>query len=213
VAKRRIPVSVIVIRDARETARFDSATETWTVTDAAGRTEAARAVIDTRPSRDRAVAVHGLPNYFRIPGPDVQRQARYVDRCLAVLERSGCARMEAKSRITIRRWRPQRVAGRFYLTGSAPGDGDLYDGPALVALDGREIDVHARLSGHLNAIDGQYHWRGTLAGDVHLDALKGQRTVQVSIGNRSAAGRIVERTPWGGHIVTGSGAPPYPIVT
>ncbi len=203
-------MSVIVIRDPGDTARFDAATETWTVTDAQGRSAAARAVIDARPSRDKAVAVHGHPNYFRTPGPDVGLQVRYVERCLAVLERSGCTRMEAKSRITIRRWTSRRVAGRFYLTGAAPPDDDLYEGPVLVRLAGRQFDVHARLTGHLNAIDGHYHWRGTLTGDLPMDAIKGQRAVVVSIDGRDAPGRLAERTPWGGHTVAGIGEPPFP---
>ena len=122
-------MTVIVIRDAGDRARFDAATEMWTVTAPDGRSDTARTVIDARRSDDDAVAVHGLPNYFRIPGPDVERQLRYVDRCLHLLDRSGCTRMEAKSRIVVRRWRPRRVADRFYLSGSAPRDGDLYDGP------------------------------------------------------------------------------------
>jgi Domain of unknown function (DUF4873) len=206
-------VSVIVLRNAGDTAHFDATTETWTVTDAQGRSAAARAVIDARPSRDKAVAVHGFPNYFRIPGPDVERQALYVERCLAVLERSGCARMEAKSRITIRRWTSRRVAGRFHLTGAAPRDDDVYDGPAFLRLAGREFDVRARLTGHLNPIDGQYHWRGTLTGDLPVDALKGQRAAVVSIDGRDAAGRVLERTPWGSHTVAGSGTPPFPITS
>ena len=204
-------MSVIVIRDASDTAHFDTATETWTVTNAQGRSTSARAVVDARPSRDKAVAVHGIPNYFRIPGPDVKRQTRYVDRCLAVLERSGCARMEAKSRITVRRWRPRRVAGGFYLSGSAPRDDDLYDGPALLRSGGRDVDVRARLTGYLDAIDGKYHWRGTLTGDLPAHALQARRAVLVSIDGRSAPGRIVERTPWGSHTVAGTGAPPFPI--
>ena len=46
--------------------------------------------IDARRSDDDAVAVHGLPNYFRIPGPDVERQLRYVTGACDLLDRSGC---------------------------------------------------------------------------------------------------------------------------
>ena len=211
VAAGRIPVTVIVIRDAADKARFDAVTEMWTVTTPDGRSDTARTVIDARRSDDDAVAVHGLPNYFRIPGPDVERQLRYVDRCLHLLDESGCTRMEARSRIVVRRWRPRRVAGRFQLSGSAPGDDDVYDGPATLTLGGPDIEVRARLAGHLDAIDGRYHWRGTVIGDLPVDALKGQRTVTLSIDSHSAQARLAEQTPWGGYTVVGAGAPPFPI--
>lgn len=209
-------MTVIVIRDAADKAKFDSATDTWTVTTADGQTSSARTVIDERRSADAAVAVHGQPNYFRIPGPsgrDAERQLRYVDRCLEVLATSGCTRMEAKSRVVVGRWRPRRVADHFYLSATVPPGpdlyGDLYDGHAVLTLGDRDIAVRARLGGHVAAIDGHYHWRGTVTGDLPEDALKGRRAVTVSIEGRSTDARIVERTPWGGYSVTGVGAPPF----
>ncbi|HNF06319.1 MAG TPA: DUF4873 domain-containing protein [Mycobacterium sp.] len=202
-------MTVIVIRDAADTAKFDSASDTWTVTTADGRSRSARAVIDARRSTDATVAVHGLPNYFRIPGPDTERQIRYVDRCLELLGRSGCTRMEAKSRIVVGRWRPRRVADHFYLSATVPLDEDLYDGHAVLTIGDRDIAVRARLGGHVAAIDGHYHWRGTVSGDLPDDALKGQRAVTVSIEGHTTDARLVERTPWGGYSVTGVGAPPF----
>ncbi len=206
-------MTVIVIRDDADKAEFDSATDTWTVTTADGRTSSARAVVDARRSADATVAVHGLPNYFRIPGPGIERQIRYVDRCLDLLNRSGCTRMEAKSRILVGRWRPRRVADHFYLSATVTPDEDLYpdlyDGHAVLTLGDRDISVRARLGGHVAAIDGHYHWRGTITGDLPDDALKGQRAVTVSIEGRTTDARIVERTPWGGYSVTGVGLPPF----
>ena len=209
-------MTVIVIRetdgDGRfESARFDNATDTWTVTTADGNRSSARAVIDARHSSDDAVAVHGMPNYFRVPGPNVERQIRYVDRCLELLARSGCTRMEAKSRVVVRRWQPLRVTDRFYLTRLTPTDEDLYDGPATATVGGTDIAVQARLTGHLAAIDGRYHWRGTLTGKLPEDAFKGQRSVRLAIDDRSADAQLSERTPWGGYTVVGVGAPPFPI--
>lgn len=80
-----------VVPDAATT-RFDSAAEAWTVTTDDGQSVAARVVVDVRPSADPVVAGHGIPNYFRVPGPDVRRQARYVARCLRLIERSGATR-------------------------------------------------------------------------------------------------------------------------
>jgi hypothetical protein len=210
-AAGRIPVTVIVIRDGTDVARFENATDSWTVTTADGRSASARAVIDARPSTDEAVAIHGLPNYFRIPGPDVERQTRFVRRCLQLLDRSGCTRMEAKSRIVIGHRGPRSPARRFYLTGPTPPDDDVYDGPAMLTFDDKDVAVRARLKGHFDAIDGQYHWRGTITGNLPDEALGGQPAVTLSIDGRGAPARFVERTPWGGHTVTGVGAPPFAV--
>ena len=204
-------MTVIVIRDDTGAARFDSVSDTWTVT-TAGRSATARAVIDARPSAEPAIAVHGRPNYFRVPGPDVDRQQRFVNRCLALFDRSGATRMEAKSRVVLHRWRPNPVAGRFYLTGPTPEHDDVYDGPATLALPGAQVEVRARLTGHLDAIDGQYHWRGTVTGDLPPDVLKGNRAVELATGGHRAQARVVEMTPWGGYTVSGVGAPPYSLL-
>lgn len=200
-------MTVIVIRDSSDRARFDDDTETWTVTTADGRSETARVVIDARRSDDAGgvIAVHGIPNHFRIAGPDVERQTRLVQRCLDLFERSGATRIEARSRVVAHRWRPVPLAQRFYLSGATPDEDEGYDGPAVV--DG--IEVRARLAGHLTAIDGRYHWRGTISGDLPADLLKGSRTVTLMIDGREVSARVAERTPWGGYTVTGSGAPPF----
>jgi hypothetical protein len=213
VAAGRIPVSVIVIRESGTRRRFDAATDSWTVTTPDGRCEIAQSVIDARRSDDPTLAVHGLPNFFRVPGPDVERQARYVQRCLDYFERSGATRIEAKSRITLRRWRPATVRDRFYLTSLPTGDDeDLYDGPAVLGIDDQDIDVQVRLSGNLAAIDGRYHWRGTVTGDLPDGILKGKRAVTLSVTSAPVQARVVERTPWGGYTVTGDGAPPFAVV-
>jgi Domain of unknown function (DUF4873) len=204
-------VSVIVVREAGTKASFDSATDSWTVTTPDGHTDIARAVIKARRSDDPTVAIHGMPNYFRVPGPDVERQARFVQRCLDLLERSGATRIEAKSRIVLHRWRPATVANRFYLTHLPPGDDDVYDGPAVLTVGNRDVDVRVRLCGHLAAIDGRYHWRGMVRGELPGDALKGRRNVTISIDGTSTPARLTERTPWGGHTLVGDGLPAFPI--
>lgn len=204
-------MTVIVIRDNTDTARFDNFSDTWTVTTAAGRSATARAVINARPSAEPVIAVHGIPNYFRVPGPDVERQQRFVNRCLDLFDRSGATRIEAKARIVLHRWRPNPVAGRFYLTGPTPADDDVYDGPAMLTLPGAAVEVRARLTGHVDPIDGQYHWRGTVTGDLPPDVLRGQRAVELVTGEHRAQARVVEVTPWGGYTLSGVGAPPYTL--
>lgn len=197
-----------ILPDAANT-QFDSATETWTVVARDGRVIGARTVVDTRLSENPTIAAHGCPNYFRIPGPDVRGQARYVARCLRMIERSGVARVEARGRIVLHRWLPKRVASRFYLSGSEPGPDDLYDGAAVVTVSGEEIPSRVRLTGHLDAIDGRYHWQGTVF-DVLPNAAKARpAAVTLTIGDRTVAARVVEQTPWGTHMISGVGKPPF----
>ncbi|MGA7053899.1 MAG: DUF4873 domain-containing protein, partial [Mycobacterium sp.] len=58
---------------------------------------------------------------------------------------------------------------------------------------------------------GHYHWQGTVFGSLPDEALKQARAATLSVGERSAPTRIVERTPWGTHSVAGVGTPPYPL--
>lgn len=190
-------------------ARFDSTAEAWTLFAPDGGSVTAAIVVDARPSADPAVARHGLPNHFRIPGPDVRGQARYVARCLRLVARSGAARIEARGRIVLHRWRPQPVAARFYLSGSEPEPDELYDGPATLAVDGRLIAGRVRLIGHLDAIDGRYHWQGTIFAALPAGARSRSAGVTLTIGERTVAARVVEETPWGTHMIAGCGDPPF----
>lgn len=198
-----------VLPDLAE-ARFDGPTETWRLVTPDGRGVTAGFVVDTRPSRDATVAAHGAPNYFRTPGPAVRRQARYVARCLRMAEQTGAGRIEAKRPIVLRRWLPRPPARRFYLSGSEPRPDDLYDGPATVLADGRDGTVsRVRLIGHLDPIDGRYHWQGTVFEPV-LPGSGGQVSgLSLRIGERTCAARVVETTPWGTTMIAGVGEPPF----
>lgn len=86
---------------------------------------------------------------------------------------------------------------------------DVYDGVAALRMQGMDHGVRVRLTGHLDPIDGRYHWRGMvfdLTGDVRLP-----QTVHISVDDCTAEGRLTEVTPWGTHCVAGVGAPPYPL--
>ncbi len=190
-----------------DAARFDGPSETWTVTAPDGSSVTAALVVDARPSADPRIATHGAPNYFRIPGPAIGRQARYVARCLRLVKRSGAGRIEAKRPIALRRWRPEPLATQFHLTGAVPAPDELYDGPATLCVDGRQIDTRVRLIGHLDPIDGQYHWRGTVFEPLP-DGCRG-RSVALTVGERKVAARVVEQTAWGAHTVSGMGDPPF----
>jgi hypothetical protein len=88
------------------------------------------------------------------------------------------------------------------------GVDEVYDGPVSVRVGDVEHSARARLSGHLDPIDGRYHWRGTLFADLPDDVLK-QPAVTLTVNGRTAQARIAERTPQGGYAVAGVGAPPF----
>lgn len=89
--------------------------------------------------------------------------------------------------------------------------GGIYDGAAVLTLSGQARDVRVRLTGHLDPIDGRYHWQGTVFDTLPENALHRATTVTLAIGGRSVAARITERTPWGTHSIAGIGQPPYNI--
>ena len=87
-------------------------------------------------------------------------------------------------------------------------DGEVYDGPATLRVAEEDHAVRVRLIGHLDPIDGRYHWRGTVFGSLPDDVLKRPEALLTANG-RTAAARLTERSPQGGYSVTGMGAPPF----
>jgi hypothetical protein len=87
-------------------------------------------------------------------------------------------------------------------------DGEVYDGPATLRVAEEDHAVRVRLVGHLDPIDGRYHWRGTVFGTLPDDVLKRPEALLTANG-RTAAARLTERSPQGGYSVTGMGAPPF----
>jgi hypothetical protein len=111
--------------------------------------------------------------------------------------------------IARRMWRRSKF---LPLDASQPGpvvmiEDVVYDGPAALTASDDRHDARVRLTGHLDPIDGQYHWRGTVF-DV---AAKLGGPVTVTIGERTTKARITEETPWGGYSIAGVGAPPFGI--
>lgn len=164
------------------------------------------------------VAVRGFPNYFFITGPDPGAQARYIAECLKLMTRTGSGRIEVRDssqhvfneRAQLRPAEPPPVASAFDLSASVPAGDDAYDGAATLEIAGDRHPVRVRLTGHLDPIDGRYHWQGTVFASPS-DDLTQARTATLTVGERSAPARIVERTPWGTHSVSGVGAPPYAL--
>ena len=115
--------------------------------------------------------------------------------------------------IARRMWRRTRflpsattLANADVLLEAAPDQS--YDGPANLRTADEDHAVRVRLTGHLDPIDGKYHWRGTVFGALPDDVLKRPEALLTANG-RTAAARLTERSPQGGYSVTGVGAPPF----
>jgi Domain of unknown function (DUF4873) len=240
VEAQSLPVSVSEIDDvafvnadriARLNPSFDEGTHTWTLQ---GEQPRARVLIATDGAvpdgSDRdglglrpylGVAVHGLPNYFLITGPDVAAQKSYIAKCLQKMADTQTTRIEV--RYSTQRYFAEKRSGRihwrrvarhirraFDLSSHIAIEGDVYDGPATVRFGDDAREARVRLTGHFEPLDGQYHWQGTI-----LEQLPGTEKLPqpatVTIGNRSAAARITERTPQGGYSVVGVGTPPFAL--
>lgn len=104
---------------------------------------------------------------------------------------------------------PRLTAGTGDAAGSGPGvTEEVYDGYAILDNGDGDRRVHVRLTGHLDPIDGQYHWRGTIL-DAPSTVAAGP--VRLSIGARTVDARITERTSQGTHTIAGIGAPPFEL--
>ena len=93
-------------------------------------------------------------------------------------------------------------------------DDDGYAGPATIEVDGTRHDVRVTLAGHLEPLDGRYHWYGRIDQHADLDVAKqsGTTTVLVTLPGRDAVeGRLAEHDAWGNLRVTGLGAPPFEL--
>ena len=163
------------------------------------------------------IAVHGFPNYFFVTGPDIAMQTRCIADCVRLIHNTDRTRIEVlRSSQQVFNERahlaPAQVLGAvkaFELSSEADEDDETYDGTATLTIAGAPHPVRVRLRGHLDPIDGQYHWQGTVFSSIPDSALKQTRAATLTVGERSAPARIVERTPWGTHSIAGVGAPPY----
>ena len=113
---------------------------------------------------------------------------RYVIECLQL--------MKGHTRIEVRRSSQQVFNERVHLGCIAASPGgigirsvvavgvhdDIYDGPATLTLADASAQVRVRLTGHVDPIDGQYHWQGTIFGQMSGRLLKQARTVDLGGG-------------------------------
>lgn len=222
-----------VSRPESECAVFDESSHTWTVGDRHARVIIATdGALPSQPSRSDSsqpylgVAVQGFPNLFLLTGPDIAAQKGYIAKCLAYLDLTGSTRIELRSgaqhyfnecpsrrpHLRGRYWRRagRRIRSAFEVSSLEDAQEDAaYDGPATVRINGHSHHVRVRLTGHIDPIDGHYHWQGTLF-DIDFGERPPQE-VTVAIGHRTAAARITDRTPWSTYSVVGVGTPPFEL--
>ena len=82
---------------------------------------------------------------------------------------------------------------------------------AHITVGDDTIDVEVVLGGHLEPLDGKYHWYGRIAQNNAVDAAKkgGATDIGLTIGRERAAGRLAEHDAWGNMRITGTGSPPF----
>jgi Domain of unknown function (DUF4873) len=162
------------------------------------------------------VAVHNFPNYFTLNGPDFAAGMRYIVGCLQLLGRHHrievrrSAQRVFNERLHLRRPSWELETSAFELSSAAEVQDDSYDGPAMLRADDAAEHVRVALTGHIEPIDGQYHWQGTVFDAIPAELVRA-RELTVTVGERTAAARITEQTPQGTHSIAGVGAPPYPL--
>jgi cation diffusion facilitator CzcD-associated flavoprotein CzcO len=162
--------------------------------------------------------IHGFPNYFMASGPEFGPAMRYIAQCLTLMQHNPSTRIEVRrstqqvfnERVHLRRPSHRLVASAFDLSSVGVHD-DAYEGAATLTLANTSRPVRVRLTGHIDPIDGQYHWQGTVFERLPADLLAQGRTVDLAVGERSAAARITEETPQGTHSITGVGVPPFAL--
>jgi hypothetical protein len=163
------------------------------------------------------VALHGFPNYFLIDGPEFAAPMRHVTECLQLMK--GHTRIEVRrssqqvfnERVHLGSPSRHVVASAFDLVSSVGVQDDIYDGPATMMVADVCREARVRIAGHIDPIDGRYHWQGTLFGQFPADVLARVRTVTLAVGDRSVSARITEETPQGTYSIAGVGEPPFTL--
>jgi hypothetical protein len=206
---------------------FDESTHTWALPSCRARVIVTNQI---RSGRDDlapylGLAVHGAPNYFMVTRENSFADARldYIAECLTLMRRSRSTRIEvlySSQRMFHMRQSDKADRASYWqrMIKAAPSAFDLsshigvadevYDGLATLRVGDDEQQVRVRLSGHLDPIDGRYHWQGTIL-DAPTELKPGP--VTLTIGEQTAACRITERTQQGGQSVAGVGMPPYAL--
>jgi Domain of unknown function (DUF4873) len=162
------------------------------------------------------VALHGFPNYFTVNGPDFGAAVRYVVECLQLMGRHSrievrrSAQRVFNERVHLRQPQRHLDASAFDISSFGGADDETYEGPATLTAADTCAQVRVLLAGHIEPIDGQYHWQGTVFDRLPMELVQA-RTLTLTVGEHSAPARITEETPQSTHSIAGVGAPPFPL--
>ncbi|MGC5025780.1 DUF4873 domain-containing protein [Tsukamurella sp. DT100] len=162
--------------------------------------------------------VDGVPNLVLIDGSKLQLDT--LDAWLRWMYTEAATRLLSRPPVTAR-WihkgrrapsRPDRDA--IDLSNDHVRDEGVYAGEAVLRSGDFEVVSPVRLAGHLEPLDGNYHWYGTVD-DLEIGAAlkkmpRGSVTVSVGGGEASPA-MVTDKTVWGTYRLVGVGAPPYPL--
>jgi len=96
---------------------------------------------------------------------------------------------------------------------------DGYAGPAQLTVQTTEgadetLTVQVTLAGHLEPLDGQYHWYGRVQKLEALDGAKASGATEIVLtidDGHPAPARLAEHDAWGNLRVTGTGRPPFAL--
>lgn len=86
-----------------------------------------------------------------------------------------------------------------------------YSGAVTLVVNEHEIAGEAELRGHVDPIDGRYHWYGRVSANPDLDALmSGPVAVELRTPEGSAtATKLGDADTWGRLRISGVGRPPF----
>ncbi|TFV61126.1 DUF4873 domain-containing protein [Mycobacterium sp. PS03-16] len=207
-------------------ARFDETAHRWTIDTGDGTVDSGLVISAADGNAPYlGVAEHGRPNWFSLAAAEPLRtaQVRFIAECLRLMAATGSTRIEVRHSAQREAGAPartgrwfwhrmrRRIGTAFDFSSHVAVEDEVYDGPADLGAGDTVHAVRVRLSGHLDPIDGRYHWRGLILDALPDDALPRSGAVTVTIDGRTAPGRIAERTPWGSHAVAGVGTPPFAL--
>lgn len=86
-------------------------------------------------------------------------------------------------------------------------------GSAVLCGGDLSVPVRVALSGHVDPLDGRFHWGGRIDPDERVVGLlrAGRRDVTLRVGDGPPLpARLTEADPWGGVILAATGRPPWP---
>lgn len=86
---------------------------------------------------------------------------------------------------------------------------ELYDGPAVVDVDGTGHDVVVTLRGSFQPLDGLFHWYGRVTAGTPVDDVRSGSTVTLRTGVGAATARLSDKDTWGRFRIAGTGTPPF----